>query len=139
MLSDASLTDTSMIYEFKSRATGTIVMTEAVGHRVLEILGKDAGPRGIITVDQIPAAIAAIEAAVGEERMREAERAQLSGEGGGAFGQHSPEHPRTDAETDDHRDDPAARQKVSLAQRVFPFVEMLQAAHAAGKDVTWGV
>lgn len=127
-----------MIYEFKSRATGTIVMTEAVGHRVLEIIGKDSGPQGIITVDQIPAAIAAIESAVGEERMREAERAQHSGEGGGAFGQHSPEHPRTDQDVQDY-DDPVARQQISLAQRVFPFVEMLRAAHAAGKDVTWGV
>lgn len=138
MVRHAYSTDTAMIYEFKSRATGTIVMTEAVGHRVLEIIGKDAGPRGIITVDQIPAAIAAIEAAVGEERMREAERAQHSGDGGGAFGQHSPDHPRGDDDTPAH-EDPQDRMKVSLAQRAFPFVEMLQAAHAAGKDVTWGV
>ena len=42
-----------------------------------------------------------------------------------------------DAATDDAASDGHAR--VLLAQRVFPLVEMMRTAHAAGKDITWGV
>ena len=35
----------SMLYEFKSRATGTITMTDSVGRQVLEIIGKSPDPR----------------------------------------------------------------------------------------------
>ena len=126
----------AMIYEFKSRATGSVVMTEPVGKQVLEIIGKSPDARGIITVDQIPTAIAALEKAVGEERMRQAERTQHAGEGGAAFGARRPdpheEEPADDAASDGHA-------RVLLAQRVFPLVEMMRTAHAAGKDITWGV
>ena len=44
----------------------------------------------------------------------------------------APAKPRAAAEEDE-------AYPVSLAQRAFPFIEMLEAAHAAGKDVTWGV
>ena len=30
-------------------------------------------------------------------------------------------------------------ERVLLAQRVFPLIEMMEASHKAGKDVTWGV
>lgn len=133
-----------MIYEFKSRATGSIVMTEPVGQRVLEIIGKEPGPRGIITVDQIPGAIAALRKAVDDEALMRIERAQQATAGGGAFGEHSPGEGRStnpvDRDGDEEDDDDTrAHPHVSLAQRVFPFVEMLEAAHQAGKDVTWGV
>jgi len=54
-----------MLYKFKSRATSDLIMLEPVGRRVLQIVGKapdDA--HGIITVEQIPAAIAALQKAV---------------------------------------------------------------------------
>ena len=52
-----------MIYKFKSKADGDLIMLEPQGRRVLEILGKDAGAQGIITAAQIPGAIRALEAA----------------------------------------------------------------------------
>ena len=37
-----------MLYRFKSRATADLVMLEASGRRVLEILGKDPASPGIL-------------------------------------------------------------------------------------------
>ena len=53
-----------MLFKFKSQATSDLIMLEANGRRVLEIIGKDAGPKGIILPEQMPAAIAALEAAI---------------------------------------------------------------------------
>ena len=46
-----------MLYEFKSRATGNLVMTQKVAERLLAIIGKAPGPTGIILPEQMPAAI----------------------------------------------------------------------------------
>ena len=56
-----------MLFEFKSRATGSVVMTADVGKKVLPLIGKTPDPKGIITVDQMPGAIAALEAACKRE------------------------------------------------------------------------
>lgn len=110
-----------MIYEFKSRATGSVIMTKPVAEWILNIIGKAPGPTGIVTVSQMPGAIAALSNAIDEERQ--ALRAET--ESGP-----QPES-RPTGEVEDY--------PVSLAQRAFPFIEMLEAAHKAGKDVTWGV
>mgnify|MGYP001285233144 FL=1 len=112
-----------MIYEFKSRATGSVVMTKPVAEWILKIVGRTPGATGIVTVEQMPAAIAALRKAIDEERA-----ALRAGGAGGV----APAKPRAAAEEDE-------AYPVSLAQRAFPFIEMLEAAHAAGKDVTWGV
>ena len=104
-----------MIYEFKSRATGPVVMTQRVAENILETIGKAPGPQGIVTVDQMPAAIHALETAVARERA-------------------APRDGSAPAEADEDGE-PA----VTLGQRAYPFIEMLRAAHAAGRDVTWGV
>ncbi len=106
-----------MLYEFKSRATGTITMTEPVGRKVLEIIGKSPDAQGIITVQQIPGAIQALKAAA--DRDRKAEEAARKG-------------------TKDEDDDDA-KNYVGISQRVVPLIEMLGEALKAGKDVTWGV
>lgn len=110
-----------MIYEFKSRATGSVIMTKPVAEWILKIVGKEPGATGIVTVEQMPAAIAALRKAIDEERATLAEEA--SGTAAGA--------PEESTGEDAY--------PVSLAQRAFPFIEMLEAAHKAGKDVTWGV
>lgn len=106
-----------MLYEFKSRATGTITMTGQVGKQVLEIIGKSPEPKGIITVQQLPAAIQALKDAA--ERDRKAEAAARQG-------------------AKDEEDD-ESRNYVGISQRVAPLIEMLGDALKAGKDVTWGV
>ncbi len=111
-----------MIYEFKSRATGNLVMTQDVAERLLGIIGKSPGPTGIITAEQIPGAIDALRQAIATEKR----------EGPASVGT-----PRAQAaKDDDERDD---EPPIGLAQRAFPLIEMLERAGAAGKDVTWGI
>lgn len=113
-----------MIYEFKSRATGSVVMTGAVAEQMLGIVGKAAGPTGIFTVEQMGPAIAALKAAVDQEEALAKERASDQG-------------PDTDHEASPDRED---RQPViSLRQRAWPLIDMLQAAQRAEQVVTWGV
>ena len=107
-----------MIYELKSRATGNVVMTQKVAERLLEIIGKPAGPTGIILPGQMPAAIAALEAAIAEERAAAAE---------------APE------EDEDELRDRGRQVPVTLAQRAWPLIDMLRTAHAADREITWGV
>ena len=60
-----------MLYKFKSRATADVIMLEPNGRQIVQIMGKTPGQGGIVTAEQIPGAIAAIEAAiVAEERAR---------------------------------------------------------------------
>jgi len=101
-----------MIYKFKSKAAGDLIMTQLVGERVLALIGKGNTPRGIIEVDQMPAAIAALEAAVAAEAPRSA---------------------KDDADADDQAD------RVSLRQRLWPMVEMMKRALAEEQPITWGV
>ncbi len=111
-----------MIYEFKSRATGSVIMTKPVAEWILKIVGKEPGATGIVTVAQMPTAIAALRKAIDEERATlRAEEAGVAADGAAQEPAGEDAYP------------------VSLAQRAFPFIEMLEAAHKAGKDVTWGV
>ena len=57
-----------MLYEFRSRATGPVVMVGKTGEQILQIIGKPVEPTGIITVAQIPAAIAALKQAAEREQ-----------------------------------------------------------------------
>jgi hypothetical protein len=107
-----------MLYRFKSQATADVVMLEANARQLLGIVGKSAGAEGIITVDQMPAAIAALEAAVRHESANAHDHDALA--------------------VEDHEED-AKRQHVGLHQRAAPFIHMLKDALAAGKDVVWGV
>jgi Domain of unknown function (DUF1840) len=99
-----------MIYEFKSRATGSLVMTSDVAEAMLHIIGKQKGPQGVIVPDAMLAAIDALNAAIAVHKA--------AGE--------KPE-------------DEDGKPQVTLAQRASPFIEMLQRAHSADKEITWGV
>ena len=53
-----------MLYTFKSRAAANLIMLQSNAERVLDLIGKQPGPKGIITAAQMPAAIAALERAL---------------------------------------------------------------------------
>jgi hypothetical protein len=107
-----------MLYKFKSKAAGDLIMLEPNGRRVLEIIGKDPGPKGIVLPEEMPAAMQALDAAIARE---EAEHQALI-EQAKAKGQVPP---KFDA--------------VSLRQRAVPFLDMLKRCSAAGKEIVWGV
>jgi hypothetical protein len=107
-----------MLYKFKSKATGDLIMLEPNGRRVLEIIGKDAGPKGIILPEEMPAAVKALESAITRE---EAEQKAAIDEAT-AKGQVPPRF-----------------EAVSLRQRAVPFLDMLKRCSTAGKEIVWGV
>ncbi|MGB7180322.1 MAG: DUF1840 family protein [Burkholderiaceae bacterium] len=49
-----------MIYQFKSRAAGSVSASQAAAELILETISHPVAPKGIITVDQMPAAIQAL-------------------------------------------------------------------------------
>lgn len=105
-----------MIYKFQSRATGDVIMLGPNGDEVLSLIGKSPAKQGIIPVDAMPAAIAALEqAAVG-----------------GA------DHAPRPAEVDDHEAS-GAPGGVTLKQRIWPLLEMMKASLAEKQDIVWGV
>jgi hypothetical protein len=108
-----------MLYKFKSKAAGDLIMLEPNGRRVLEIIGKDAGPQGIILPEEMPAAVSALEAAIARE---EAEQKAAVDEAK-AKGQVPPR----------------VEGGVSLRQRAVPFLDMLRRCQQAGKEIVWGV
>ena len=102
-----------MAITFKTKACGDVTMLDANAKQVLDIIGKSVGVRGVITAAEAPQAIARLNAAV----------AAHGGE----------RRPDQDADPE------AARAFVPLGTRVQPFVAMLEAAHAKGSDILWGV
>jgi len=101
-----------MIYKFRSKASGDLIMLGPHGDQVLRLLGREPAPKGIIEPADLPAALLALQGAVAAE----AEPASR--------------------EDGNEADAPRA---VALRQRVWPMVEMLRRAQDAGVAVVWGI
>jgi hypothetical protein len=108
----------AMLYKFKSKAAGDVIMMGPSGDQVLRILGREPAPQGIFDVDALAAAMLAIEQAVAAD---EAARAQAERDAA-AEGQPL-----------------APRDAVSLRQRAWPLLEMMKRARDAGQPIVWGV
>jgi cyclopropane-fatty-acyl-phospholipid synthase len=103
----------NMLYEFKSRVAGTVVMTQAVGEAVLGLIGRQPAAQGIIVPEHIPAALEILKQAAAQSK--------------------------TNAQEQDVEQEQDPHQRVSLAQRLVPFIELLERSLAANREVTWGV
>ena len=103
-----------MIYKFKSKAAGDVIMMGPAGDAVLRLIGKAPAAQGIIEVAAMPAAIAAIEQAVAADDAA-----------------------RTQAEKEARR--PAPGDGVTLRQRAWPLVEMMKRSIGENADIVWGV
>ena len=116
---------TPMLYKFKSKATGDLIMLQPNGRRMLEIIGKiSAGDgdgdadKGIILPEQMPAALAALTTAVAQEATdRKAALARAL----------------------ERNETPPRFEAISLRQRALPLMEMLQRCEKAGHAIVWGV
>lgn len=105
-----------MLITFKSKAAGDVIMFGDVAARLLDIMGKDGkDPRGIVTVEQLPQALAALRQAVTQDRAKA--------------------QPNQD---DDDEDAPRGMaQGVSLAQRAIPLIDLLTHAQRESQPVIW--
>lgn len=101
-----------MIYKFRSKAAGDVIMLGPNGDQMLRLIGRDPAAKGIIEPPAMPAAVAALEAAIAAD-----------------------EAARAGAKADD--DKPA--DAVALRPRMWPMIEMLKRAHRADEPVVWGV
>jgi hypothetical protein len=107
-----------MIYKFKSKAAGDVIMMGPNGDQVLRLIGKAPGATGIIEPAQMPAAIAALEAAIAQdEAARQHAEQEAAAEG---------------------KKLPLA-EGVGLRQRAWPLVEMMKRSAAENADIVWGV
>ncbi len=109
-----------MIYKFKSKAAGDLIMLEANGRQLLKILQKNFPEQqiqGVLTVAQMPQALKAIEAALEAEDRSRAEVAQVG---------------------DVADPPPGPSNTVSLRQRLMPFVSMLGRCMKAREPIVWG-
>ncbi len=109
-----------MLIVFKSKAAGDVMMFGDVAHTLMEIMGKDPGDKGIVTVEQLPEAIARLKAAVAQDK---AEKPVI-------------DH---DERLFEKTPEGGKREYVSLARRAVPLIELLEFSLKEGEPVVWGV
>lgn len=110
-----------MIYKFKSKATGDLIMLQPNGESILRIIGKgDAAQlkQGILLPQDMSRAITALQLAVQQEEQARAEEIQI---------------------TPSQGQKPAPSPAIGLRQRSLPFIQMLERCLAEKKEVVWGV
>lgn len=108
-----------MLYKFKSKVTSDVLMLEPNGREILQIIGKFSPEKlhqGIITPQEMPAAIAALESAL-----------------------RIPPAAATPEPEEVEHNDPPVEVVVELHQRVAPFLKMLRLALAQEQPIMWGV
>ncbi|MGA7811406.1 DUF1840 domain-containing protein [Caballeronia sp.] len=108
-----------MLITFKTSAAPDVQMLDNLADYLLGIIGKRLGERGVITHEELPMAIQKLEAAIAFDKKELAEHDGHFHEGEEGHEPH--ELP------------------VGLAQRAFPFLEMLRLAKQADGDILWGV
>ncbi|WP_322103712.1 DUF1840 domain-containing protein [Paraburkholderia sp. J41] len=108
-----------MLVTFKCHAAPDVTMLENLAQYLLGIIGKRLGERGVITHDELDGAITKLEAAIATDKKDRAEHE-------GHFHEGEDGH--------EHHEVP-----VGLAQRAFPFLDMLRAARKEQNDIVWGI
>ena len=101
-----------MLYKFKSDAGADVIMLEANGRQVLEIMGKGPDAKGILLPEQMSAARAALEAAIAQEESQ--------------------------GSTED-QEDKAGQKHISLRTRAWALVMLIERSAQAKVPITWGV
>ena len=105
-----------MIYQFRSKAGPDVIMLADLTQRIFEILGRPLEPRGILTFEQLPALIIALETAI----LKDLE-----------------ERAKSNAADQENTEKPKLADR--LGQRAYPFLELMKQAKAKGEPVMWGV
>jgi len=110
-----------MLYKFKSKVAGDVIMLQPNGQHLLEIIGKhtraEPSVKGILLPEQMPQALAALQAAI---ELEESQRQQALAK---ALAQSLPA-PGLEA--------------VSLRQRALPLMEVIRTSLKAQEPIIWG-
>ena len=105
-----------MIYQFRSKAGPDVIMLADLTKRIFDILGRPLEPRGILTVEQMPDLITALETAI----LKDLE-----------------ERSKVKSDTEDGAEKPKLADR--LGQRAYPFLELMKQAKAKDEPIMWGV
>ena len=109
-----------MLFKFKSAAASDLIMIEADGRKLLKIMLGDDPVKGIVLAADIPARIAALEAAVAQDEALRQQHAEQSA-------------------SDQENDEAVVLDAVRLSQRATPMLKLLARSLAEQSDVVWGV
>lgn len=113
-----------MIITFQSAAAGDVIMFGDVAQRMMKLMGKEPTDQGIVTVEQLPEAIARLKAAIEDDKRQR-------------IGVSEDDLPLT--EPDPGKRVKSSRPFVTLTQRAVPLLELLEWALKKKKPVVWGV
>ncbi|PUE47420.1 acetyltransferase [Limnohabitans sp. 2KL-1] len=117
-----------MLFKFKSQVTSDLIMLEDDARRLLKIMLGDDPAKGIILVQDLPAAIAKLESAVAQDEAARLQRSQEAQKPGSGY-LSDPAKDLTEGMVD----------PVRLAQRASPMVKLLKHCVADPSDLVWGV
>ena len=113
-----------MLITFKSKAGADVLMFGDAAQQLLTLLDKDCNAtQGIVTVEQLPEAIARLESAIKTEYAQKNAKSadELEAE--------------EEAEIEAGRTGMAS--VVNLAQRAWPLLDLMRCARAANEPVIW--
>lgn len=111
-----------MLITFKSAAGADVLMFGEPARAILKIIGKDPDDaKGIVTVEQLPDAISRLRGAIDADKARHTEPSEAEEEAAKESGQTGMAAP------------------VSLAQRAYPLLALLEDSLKEKAPVTWGV
>ncbi len=105
-----------MIYQFRSKAGPDVIMLADLTQRIFDILGRPLEPRGILTVEQLPALITSLENAI----LKDLEN-------------------RSKNNVDDQENLEKPKLADRLGQRAYPFLELMKQAKSKDEPIMWGV
>lgn len=116
-----------MLFKFKSKACADLIMLEADGRRLLQILIGDDPVQGIIQVADLAAALERLDAAVAkDEAQRQVQAARAAARAAGQA-------------VVDVDEEETALPSVRLAQRASPMQQMIRRCIGQKADLVWGV
>jgi hypothetical protein len=105
-----------MLYKFKSKAAGDVIMLGPNGDAVMRLVGREPAAKGIFEVQHLPQLIATLEKAVTDDDAC-----------------------RRQPQAGDEEDKKSVGDGIGLRQRVWPLVEMMCRSHAQNEPIVWGV
>lgn len=103
-----------MTFKFKSQAAADLLMLTAHAQALLQHIGKSPDPKGILTPEEMPAALTA---------LKSLPELEPSGETSG----------------DNNDGEPPDAEAVDLRHRAWPLIQMMETAQAAKEPIVWGV
>ena len=111
-----------MLITFKSAASADVLMFEEAAKVLLAVIGKeDELSKGIVTVEQLPQAIARLQEAMAQDHRH-----------------HEPLSEEQEA-ADREAGHTGMAASVTFSQRAWPLLDMLEQAQRAAVPVVWGV